>query len=442
MINRVLLVIFILIFGILCASVMAQKPSVDYVSQNTSEDLYGVRFIEGQHNSSMGTAPIKYNLPFQEPKEFSVEVFKNQPVNFGGVTGDTTTIKRLQNGRVIYRKIKVPIYKKGTDVSVKVKLRSNGDKWDKSGSCFVITNPELIDMIDVSLGKVKFPENSIVDKGFGGILNTGNYVPAVELMRFMSPFGVGHYSDEIKYPNIEYNRPVYIPKWEDEVVWEKDISELESVVTGDFYIGIWIDTWTPEGYSVDVSLKYSGRPRPKLKVMPLLNTVYYVEGQKIPDFFATTALDLDFTTIRELRNVKLYYTTTGHGGHSGGDEFIKLKNEVFFDSKLVLSKIPWRDDCASFRRFNPSSGVWTKKDSAYAYNENFEREFKEIEERLASSDLSRSNWCPGSFVLPFLIPLGELKEGLHKLQVKIPGTANKKDQFNHWLVSAYITYTE
>ncbi len=436
--NRALLVVFILVFGLLCASVLAQNASVKYGDKTTSKDLFSGSLMVAENIPS----PIENNSPLQEPKTFSVEVFKDQPVNFGGETGETVTVKRLQNGRVVYKKIKVPVYKKGTDVSIEVKLRSNGDKWDKSGSCFVVTNPELIDVIDVSLGKEKFPENSFADKGFGGVLKTNEYVPALELMRFMSPFGVGHYSDEKKYPKIKYNRPVYIPKWENEVVWEKDISELESVVTGEFYIGVWIDTWTPEGYSVDVSLKYSGRPRPKLKVLPLLNTVYYVEGQKIPDFFAAKTLDLNFSTNQEMRNVKLYYTTTGHGGHSGGDEFIKLKNDVFLDSKLVFSKIPWRDDCASFRRFNPSSGVWTKKDSAYAYNENFEREFKEIEERLASSDLSRSNWCPGSSVMPYRIPLGELKKGLHGLQVKIPGTANKKDQFNHWLVSAYITYTE
>ncbi|WP_246200182.1 PNGase F N-terminal domain-containing protein [Maribacter luteus] len=436
--NRALLVVFILVFGLLCASVLAQNASVKSGDKTTSKDLFGGSLMVAENIPS----PIENNSPLQEPKEFSVEVFKDQLVNFGGETGDTVTVKRLQNGRVVYKKIKVPVYKKGTDVSIEVKLRSNGDKWDKSGSCFVVTNPELIDVIDVSLGKEKFPANSFGDKGFGGVLKTNEYVPALELMRFMSPFGVGHYSDEKKYPKIKYNRPVYIPKWENEVVWEKDISELESVVTGEFYIGVWIDTWTPDGYSVDVSLKYSGRPRPKLKVLPLLNTVYYVEGQKIPDFFAAKTLDLNFSTNQEMRNVKLYYTTTGHGGHSGGDEFIKLKNEVFFDSKLVFGKIPWRDDCASFRRFNPSSGVWTKKDSAYAYNENFEREFKEIEERLASSDLSRSNWCPGSSVMPYRIPLGALKKGLHGLQVKIPGTANKKDQFNHWLVSAYITYTE
>ncbi|NMH87141.1 PNGase F N-terminal domain-containing protein [Flavivirga algicola] len=375
-------------------------------------------------------------------KSLKIEVFKNRLINFGGETGDTTTVKRLQNGRIVFKKVTVPIYKKGTDVSIKVKLRSNGDKWDKSGSCFVVTDRGQIDIIDVALGKEKFPENSNVLEDFQGVLKTKNYTPAIELMRFMTPFGVGYYSDEEKHPRIKYNRPVYVPKWEEEVVWESDISELESLVTGEFYIGVWIDTWTPEGYVVDVSLQYSGRQRHKLKVMPLMNTVYYVDGQKIPDLFSQSTLDLDFFVPKNLKNVQLYYTTTGHGGHSGGDEFIKLRNEVFFDSKLVINKIPWRDDCASFRRFNPSSGVWTKKDSAYAYNKNFKREFKEIEERLASSDISRSNWCPGSMVAPYKTNLKDIKKGKHKLQVKIPGTANKKEQYNHWLVSAYITYQD
>lgn len=378
----------------------------------------------------------------QKNTPLKINVFKNRLINFGGETGDTTLVKRLQNGRVVYKKVTVPKFKKGTDVSIKIALRSNGDAWDKSGSCFVITNPEQIDIIDVSLGKQKFPEKSNINANYQGILRTDNYKPAIELLRFMTPFGVGHFSDEEKYPRMKYYRPVYIPKWENEVVWEQDISELEALVTGTFYIGVWIDTWTSEGYSIDLSLEYSGRERTKLKVMPLLNTVCYVNGQILPDFFATTTLDLDFSVKTDLSNAKLYYITTGHGGHSGGDEFIKLRNQVFFDANEVIDTIPWRDDCASFRRFNPSSGVWTKKDSAYVYDENFKRVFKEIEERLASSDISRSNWCPGSSVSPYKVDLGAIKKGNHTIKVKIPGTPNKEKQTNHWLVSAYLTYEE
>ena len=38
-----------------------------------------------------------------------------------------------------------------------------------------------------------------------------------------------------------------------------------------------------------------------------------------------------------------------------------------------------------------------------------------VEEPLASSDLSRSNWCPGSDVVPEEIPLKELQAGKHTL---------------------------
>lgn len=378
----------------------------------------------------------------EHPGFRSISLFENVPVNFNGETGDTMSLKRLQSGRLVFKKVTVPVFENGTDVSLKMRLRSNGDPWDKSGSCFVVTDPEQIDILDIALGKEIFPEASGIKGDYLGVLRTESYFPPVELLRFMTPFGVGHFSDEQKNPRVKYNRPVYVPKWEKEVVWEKDISELESLVTGTFYIGIWIDTWTADGYMVDLSLEYSGRTRPKLKVVPLVNTIYYVAGQKIPDLFAKSALNLDFSLKVNSNNVRLYYTSTGHGGHSGGDEFIQLRNEVYFDNIKTIDTIPWRDDCASFRRFNPSSGVWTKKDTAFAYNKNHKKEYKEIEERLASSDLSRSNWCPGSFVNPYKVGLGNLPKGNHKLAIKIPATSNEGDQLNHWLVSAYLTYEE
>ena len=116
---------------------------------------------------------------------------------------------------------------------------------------------------------------------------------------------------------------------------------------------------------------------------------------------------------------------------------------MYFDNKLVLDTIPWRDDCASFRRFNPTSGVWLKKDSvSYINSKTNKYDIKEIEERLASSDLSRSNWCPGSSVEPMVVKLNDLKAGSHVLRIKIPATPVDGDKLNHWLISAYLTYDE
>ena len=372
-------------------------------------------------------------------EELTYSIFKNQTINFGGEVGEDTTVNRLVDGRIIYKKVTVPDFPKGTDVSIKLAVRSNGDRWDKSGSCFVVKNLDELSIVNISKDSKEFPVGSIIDENFKGVKATDTYKPVVELLRFMTPFGVGYYSDN----KVKYRRPVYIPSWEKEVVWEQDISQLKSLMTNTFYVGVWIDSWTAEGYEVDLELNYSNRSRKTQKVQTLVNTVPYVNGQGIPDFFARTPLEQTFELPKNAKNAKLYYITTGHGGHSGGDEFIKIKNSVFVDNKLVLDTIPWRDDCASFRRFNPTSGVWIKKDSAsYIDSKTSSYQIKEIEERIASSDLSRSNWCPGSSVEPFIVDLSYLKAGKHNLKVVIPATEADGDKLNHWLVSAYITYEE
>ena len=36
-------------------------------------------------------------------EELNINIFKNQPVNFGGEKGDDSNVIRLQNGRIIYK---------------------------------------------------------------------------------------------------------------------------------------------------------------------------------------------------------------------------------------------------------------------------------------------------------------------------------------------------
>lgn len=365
------------------------------------------------------------------------QIFNKQPINFGGKKGTDPEAVSLMSGRLVYKKVSVPKFKRGTDVTLKLTLRSNGDRWDKSGSCFVVSDPKKLSVLSVAEGQANFPKESFVDDKYAGFVSGNNYEPVVELMRFMTPFGVGHYSDN----GVKYRRPVYIPSWEKEVVWENDITPLNTLVTGAFYVGVWIDSWTAEGYDFDLELTYSNRDQAQKQVLPLVNTIPYVGGQQLPDNFAHNALEQTITLKKEAKNVKLYYTTTGHGGHSGGDEFIKIKNSVYVDNALVLDTIPWRDDCASFRRFNPTSGVWIQKDSAsYIDFKTKSYQVKEIEERIASSDLSRSNWCPGSFVKPMVVNLGNLKAGTHRFKIVIPATPVDDDKLNHWLVSSYLTY--
>ena len=112
--------------------------------------------------------------------------------------------------------------------------------------------------------------------------------------------------------------------------------------------------------------------------MPLFNTVNYLEqaGQAYPVFFLNDSLRVRFTLKEPAKNARLFYLTTGHGGWGNGDEFNQKPNTVYLDGKKVISFIPWRDDCGTYRNSNPCSGNFSNG--------------------LSSSDLSRSNWCLGT----------------------------------------------
>ena len=104
-------------------------------------------------------------------EDLSYNILKNQPINFGGESGDDLGVNRLQNGRIIYKKVTVPNFKKGTDVKIKLTLRSNGDRWDKSGSCFIVEDLKQLSIINISKGEKEFPVESAINNKFNGIKN-------------------------------------------------------------------------------------------------------------------------------------------------------------------------------------------------------------------------------------------------------------------------------
>lgn len=378
--------------------------------------------------------------PFKEtPVCFSPQSYPDKVWEGEGVI-------RLDNGRVLLKKISVPKFKRNVAVRVKVRLASNGDRWDKSGSLFVIPASSAINMIEVAAVRAKYP---VVDstklERLVGVVPGEKYSPAVELMRFMTPFGVGYFSKD-SITNAK-RKPIYVDEFAPYVEWEQDITDRYSLLTGDVYVGAFIDSWTKEGYKISVELSFKESPLkcdklPNRKVLSLVNTVYYT-GQAIPDMFARKSLEVPFTLPKKAKNVRLSYIVTGHGGHSGGDEFVKRENIVSVDGREVIRFIPWRNDCASFRRFNPSSGVWLQKRTAAYISDEGGRAEKEIEEPIASSDLSRSNWCPGSVVPPYTAFLGNPGAGEHTLKIAIPEAQPAVgDKLNHWLISAYLVWEE
>lgn len=386
----------------------------------------------------------------RKKEPITISVFNQTPILFNptdlpdGINQKDGMIY-LTNGRIALKKINIPKFTNYTDIEIKTTVVSNGDRWDKSGSCFVIPAQSAITMLDIAANKASYPQqDTILYEHLRGIVAGENYLPTVELMRFMTPFGVGHYSDN--NDSVSANRrPVYIDGWAENVSWSQDISDLLPLLEDEAYVGAFIDTWTPEGYKIDLSLTFTesaveGDLKQETKVLPLINTVYYI-GQQHPDIFSRRNVDIPFNIPPKAKNVRLKYITTGHGGHSGGDEFRPQSNILSIDNNEVLNFLPWRTDCASFRRFNPTSGVWLRKRTVAFIGRDGTRSEKEIEESLASSDLSRSNWCPGSDVPPVEVNLPHLSAGEHTLTISIPeSTPIEGDKLNHWLVSAYLVW--
>lgn len=331
--------------------------------------------------------------------------------------------RRFDAGRILMKPIVFPKYSRACEMQLEVTLRSAGDPWDKSGAIFAFADedgPAFMDRLQEGL--------EADTTRFVGVMpdETGN--PALELMRFLTPFGAGHFSH---HPKAESWRPVYVDGWADSVSWKRDLSMLQPwfAAADTVWIGCYIDTWTPTGYeiSIDLDVQESAldcNPAPRHTIVPLWNTTRYAHDQREYSGFHGSALCTNLVGIAG--NVRCELITTGHGGHEGGDEFTPQEHLLHLDSIAVSSWTPWRTDCATFRRLNPSSGSWTV-------------EYQGGEAQIASSDLSRSNWCPGSQVLPKSIDLGNWDGSEHSLALSIPGAqAYAPDAFNFWNVSAFL----
>jgi len=146
-----------------------------------------------------------------------------------------------------------------------------------------------------------------------------------------------------------------------------------------------------------------------------------MDGQNYGSMFSNEkGLEVTFTLEKDVKNAQLKYVTTGHGGWGNGDEFVPKKNTLFLDGKAVFSFIPWRQDCGSYRLYNPCSGNFS--------------------DGLSSSDLSRSNWCPGTVTNPSYIDLGDLKAGTHTIRVQIPLGKSEGGSFSSWNVSGCLIW--
>lgn len=351
----------------------------------------------------------------------TIPVFTHQQINFTDSIINpkdknlANTTYRFAGGTVVLRKIQLPA--KG-DYSVFANLTqfSNGDAYDRTGTVFVIPIGRKISFLDaLNNGLKQLPVYKDRNgKDYQGVVATNEYLPPLELMRFFTPFGVRAYNDKVKIAG--YN-------WADSVRYKQDITDLLPVIEGEVWIGVFIGNYDRNGHTINLELDYypgSGRKEVKHWVEPIFNTLNIMEmaGQTYATMFDHDSLTVTVDIPENLKSLQLRYISTGHGGWGGGDEFNQKVNDIFMDGEKIYSFIPWRTDCGTYRMYNPSSG-------------NFG-------DGLSSSDLSRSNWCPGTTTNPVYIPIKDLTPGLHTFKVAIPIGKPEGTSFSAWNVSGTL----
>jgi len=347
----------------------------------------------------------------------TINIFKEQIINFSDDSKPNDSILRFAHGTIAVRKIKVPGIKPGSQIFVDVTEQSNGDAYDRTGSFFIIPTDKATSFLDgLKNGTKTLPEYTNGNgKEYQGVAATENYNPVVELMRFYTPFGVKQYNTlQLKDKT-----------WAENVLYRQDVSDLRTILNNqEVWVGIFIGNYDKGGHKVSANITIHNEEENKvaaLQTVPLFctNNIMEMAGQEYGTMFNNDkGLEVNFKLVKPMKNCKLRYITTGHGGWENGDEFVPKKNTIILDGKEVFSFMPWRQDCGSYRLSNPASGNFPNG--------------------LSSSDYSRANWCPGTVTNPIYIDLGNLEAGNHTVQVKIPQGQPEGSSFSSWNISGVL----
>lgn len=359
----------------------------------------------------------------KDKKVITTHIFNKERIHWGDTTRyqgsmplDTTI--HFAGGTLILKRINLQTLPDHYQIFAELTTQSSGDAYDRTGSIFIIPQDSitLYDALTKGIENIPYFTSKKENK-YQGMIATPHYSPVVELIRFFTPFGVGHFNDRVQIDGLE---------WQEEVYYKQEITDLKPFLQGDVLIGAFIGNYDGGGHLLSLDLKaypgdYVNLITPQRQwTLPLFNTCNVMEmaGQNYPHFFDTDTLSVTFEIPEGVNKLKLRYISTGHGGWGGGDEFNPKPNNIIIDDTIIYQYTPWREDCGRYREWNPVSGnFWNG---------------------LSSSDLSRSGWCPGTATQPTYIFLDNLEPGRHTIKVAIPQGQAEGGSFSSWSVSGVL----
>lgn len=349
----------------------------------------------------------------------TIPVFENQQINYdpNRIQNDLELQIHFAHGTLIAKKVKFPDIPVGHHVFLDASILSNGDAYDRTASIVAIpinNKKSMVNAFGEGLGVLPlFTDGD--GKTYQGVVSDDNYDAPIELMRLFTTFGIKHFN------HIELKDKI----WHERMPYRQDITELRPVFSGkEVWIAMFVGNYDKGGHIVDLNFTiHEGEAAFFLseRVIPLFNTTNIMEmmGHEYATMFAhSDGLSMKFTLDQPMKGAYLRYISTGHGGWENGDEFVPKINKIELNGNLIHQFIPWRQDCGSYRLFNPASGNFSNG--------------------LSSSDYSRSNWCPGMVTNPEFIFIGDLPAGEHTIRVRIPMGEREGSSFSAWNISGVL----
>lgn len=348
----------------------------------------------------------------------TLKVFENQQINFDpNNISHTEEVFRYAAGTVVAKKINFPEIEKGSQVFVDASIQSNGDAYDRTASVVAIpvhSKTNFKAALDYGIDVLPIFENDN-GKKYQGVVSTTDYEVPLELMRLFTTFGIKHF-DHITLKDKD---------WHKNAPYRQDITELSPALSAqEVWIVMFVGNYDKGGHTVNLNITIHPSTTQYFKsdvVLPVFNTTNLMEmaGQEYATMFSSDkGLTASFVVEKPIKNAYLRYIATGHGGWSNGDEFLPKVNTIVLNGAVKHQFIPWRQDCGSYRLFNPASGNFSNG--------------------LSSSDYSRSNWCPGMVTNPEFIYIGDLEIGTHTIDILIPQGQKEGGSFSAWNVSGTI----
>ena len=398
-----------------------------------AEKVKGERLkVKGIEASMRRVSPRELDRIMKERLVVTTRIFDHEQLHWGAQNAHIDggleaipwdTVLHFAGGTLILKRTMLPALPPHYQHFVELHQQSNGDAYDRTGSLFLIPMGERTFFDGIN----NHPDSLPVFVGrdgqrYQGMVATGSYAPPLELVRFFTPFGVGHFNGRMADYGID---------WRPEAYYRQEITDVyRHCMGGTVYIGAWIGNYDGGGHLLTVDVKSypnshslfpEGEEEYRGEVIPLFNTCNVLEmaGQNYGKLFATDSLTVTFSIPDGATSARLRYISTGHGGWGEGDEFVPKQNTILIDGRVAFAHTPWREDCGCYRDLNPVSGnFWNG---------------------LSSSDLSRSGWCPGTATQPVYFDLTPWADGReHTLTVAIPQGKPVEGMFSHWAVSGAL----